>query len=129
MKMNKKGFTLIELLVVVSIIGILATTVFVLFSDIRDTAQDTRGIRVAQNIVLAFNTEQDNDDVFPAYNDLVTINTVEAIATPRISIASTSTASASFCVSYRLLNPEVGQELYKAIPEVSDFVPLAEGEC
>jgi len=129
MYMNKKGFTLMELLVVVAIIGILATITIVFFSDIRDTAQDTRGIRVAQNIVLAFNNEQDNSNIFPAYDDLSSIDTVKAAAAPGINIASRTTPGPSFCVSYRLLAPENNRELYKATQEGSDLVPLSEGEC
>ena len=40
--MTKKGFTLIELLVVISIIGVLATVVFVSFSTAQKQARDTQ---------------------------------------------------------------------------------------
>jgi len=126
---KKQAFTLIELLVVVAIIGVLSSIIVPNLSTSKDDAQDARGIKTVQNIVLAFNVEQDDDNIFPAYNDLTSIDAAIAASGPRISITDPESASSSFCVSYTLVNPEEDKEIYKATPELSDLVPLAAGAC
>jgi len=126
---KKQGFTLIELLTVIAIIGLLSSVAFVTLFPTKKDALDARGVATAKSVAIAFRIAQDNNNNFPPYNYLTTLATSSAAATPGISIANQSATSTGFCVSYTLVNPELGTEIYKETERGGLLVPTAAGEC
>ena len=104
--MRKLGFTLIELLVVIAIIGILSAVVVTSLTGARAGAADAKQIATIQNIVTAFQIEQDNNGDYPAFDDLSSIATATITADAKIVTTEAASSGTTFCVSYALTDPD-----------------------
>lgn len=68
---NKKAFTIIELLVVVAIIGLLATLVFLSFSNSRARSRDSARLSDVNRIRQALNLYWQASGVYPSEGEFV----------------------------------------------------------
>src|SRR5690349_19770752 len=66
MRSSDRGFTLLELLVVITIIGLLASVVFIAVEDAREKGRDARRARDAHEIQNALELFYDANGQYPS---------------------------------------------------------------